>query len=203
MFTGIVEAMGVVQTLEQRQGDVRITIATGDLDISDVHIGDSICTSGCCLTVIALGEGTMSADVSTETLSVTTLKHWSHDTAVNLERSLTPSTRMGGHFVSGHVDGIAEVIERESSARAEVFWLRAPDELAKYIAKKGSVTIDGVSLTVNAVRGAEFSLTIVPHTLDVTTIGLLRPGAKVNLEVDLIARYLERLQMGDAAAHAL
>lgn len=203
MFTGIVEAMGVVQTLEQRQGDVRITIATGDLDISDVHIGDSICTSGGCLTVIALGEGTMSADVSTETLSVTTLKHWSHDTAVNLERSLTPSTRMGGHFVSGHVDGIAEVIERESSARAEVFWLRAPDELAKYIAKKGSVTIDGVSLTVNAVRGAEFSLTIVPHTLDVTTIGLLRPGAKVNLEVDLIARYLERLQMGDAAAHAL
>ena len=203
MFTGIVEAMGVVQTLEQRQGDVRITIATGDLDISDVHIGDSICTSGCCLTVIALGEGTMSADVSTETLSVTTLKHWSHDTAGNLERSLTPSTRMGGHFVSGHVDGIAEVIERESSARAEVFWLRAPDELAKYIAKKGSVTIDGVSLTVNAVRGAEFSLTIVPHTLDVTTIGLLRPGAKVNLEVDLIARYLERLQMGDAAAHAL
>ena len=203
MFTGIVEAMGVVQTVEQRQGDVRITIATGDLDISDVHIGDSICTSGCCLTVIALGEGTMSADVSTETLSVTTLKHWSHDTAVNLERSLTPSTRMGGHFVSGHVDGIAEVIERESSARAEVFWLRAPDELAKYIAKKGSVTIDGVSLTVNAVRGAEFSLTIVPHTLDVTTIGLLRPGVKVNLEVDLIARYLERLQMGDAAAHAL
>ena len=203
MFTGIVEAMGVVQTLEQRQGDVRITIATGDLDISDVHIGDSICTSGCCLTVIALGEGTMSADVSTETLSVTTLKHWSHDTAVNLERSLTPSTRMGGHFVSGHVDGIAEVIERESSARAEVFWLRAPDELAKYIAKKGSVTIDGVSLTVNAVRGAEFSLTIVPHTLDVTTIGLLHPGVKVNLEVDLIARYLERLQMGDAAAHAL
>ena len=203
MFTGIVEAMGVVQTVEQRQGDVRITIATGDLDISGVHIGDSICTSGCCLTVIALGEGTMSADVSTETLSVTTLKHWSHDTAVNLERSLTPSTRMGGHFVSGHVDGIAEVIERESSARAEVFWLRAPDELAKYIAKKGSVTIDGVSLTVNAVRGAEFSLTIVPHTLDVTTIGLLHPGVKVNLEVDLIARYLERLQMGDAAAHAL
>ena len=203
MFTGIVEAMGVVQTLEQRQGDVRITIATGDLDISGVQIGDSICTSGCCLTVIALDEGVMSADVSTETLSVTTLKHWSHDTAVNLERSLTPSTRMGGHFVSGHVDGIAEVIERESSARAEVFWLRAPDELAKYIAKKGSVTIDGVSLTVNAVRGAEFSLTIVPHTLDVTTIGLLHPGAKVNLEVDLIARYLERLQMGDAAAHAL
>jgi len=196
MFTGIVEATGVVQSLDQRQGDLRIAIGTGDLDLSDVQIGDSICTSGCCLTVVELGESMMAADVSTETLNVTTLSHWQVGTPVNLERSLTPSTRMGGHMVSGHVDGIAEVCERESSARAEVFWLRAPVSLAKYIAQKGSITIDGVSLTVNAVRDNEFCLTIVPHTLEVTTIGLLQIGAQVNLEVDLIARYLERLQQG-------
>ena len=173
---------------------------TGKLDLSDVQLGDSICTNGCCLTVVELTGSGYVADVSTETLKVTTLDGWKVGTQVNLEKSLTPMTRMGGHMVSGHVDGIAEVLSRETSARADVFWLKAPEALAKYIAHKGSVTIDGTSLTVNEVNGSEFCLTIVPHTLQETVMSDYEVGTQVNIEVDLVARYLERLQMGSAAA---
>ena len=201
MFTGIIEAIGTIESVEQRGGDVRLTVATGKLDLSDVHIGDSICTSGCCLTVVELPGHGFVADVSTETLKLTTLSSWQSGTEVNLEKSLTPMSRLGGHMVSGHVDAVAEVISREPSARAEVFWLRAPSEFARYIAHKGSVTLDGTSLTVNRVEGADFCLTIVPHTLQETVMDTYESGTKVNLEVDLVARYLERLQLGDAAAN--
>lgn len=202
MFTGIVEAIGRVEKCESVGGDTRLLINTGSLDISDVQLGDSICTNGCCLTVVELHAQGYTADVSKETLNVTTLSDWSEGKDVNLERSLTPMTRMGGHMVSGHVDGIAEILSREPSARSDVFWVKAPRELAKYIAKKGSVTIDGTSLTVNDVRGDEFCLTIVPHTLQETVMSSYAEGTKVNIEVDLIARYLERLRLGDGAADA-
>lgn len=202
MFTGIIEAVGTVKTIEPRNGDLRLGIQTGKLDLSDVKIGDSICTSGCCLTVVDLpGDGYV-ADVSLESLKLTTIGDWHEGTQVNLEKSLTPMTRMGGHMVSGHVDDTAEVLSRESSARAELFWFRAPSGLARYIAHKGSISVDGISLTVNEVRGAEFCLTIVPHTLQETVMSNYQAGTRVNLEVDLIARYLERLQLGDAAAEA-
>lgn len=200
MFTGIIEAIGTVKAIEPRAGDLRLQIETGKLDLSDVQIGDSICTSGCCLTVVELpGDGYI-ADVSVESLRLTTIGDWQPGTLVNLEKSLTPSTRMGGHMVSGHVDDTAEVLSREASARAEVFWIKAPDRLARYIAQKGSIAVDGISLTVNEVKGADFCLTIVPHTLQETVMSEYRQGTRVNLEVDLFARYLERLQQGDAAA---
>jgi riboflavin synthase len=200
MFTGIVEAIGTVEALEQKDGDISIRVNTGKLDLSDVQLGDSICTNGCCLTVVELTGNGYVADVSTETLSVTTLDSWKVGTRVNLEKSLTLMTRMGGHMVSGHVDGVAEVLSRENSARADVFWIKAPEQLAKYIAHKGSVTIDGTSLTVNEVNGNEFCLTIVPHTLQETVMGDYEVGALINIEVDLVARYLERLQLGSVAA---
>lgn len=202
MFTGIVEAVGEVAVCEPRGGDVRLRIKTNDLELADLQLGDSVSTNGVCLTVVELpGDGYV-ADVSSETLSLTTIGDWSVGTPVNLERALTPQTRMGGHLVSGHVDGIGEVVSRHPDARSERFRLRAPRELAKYIAHKGSITVDGTSLTVNKVEGAEFELNIVPHTLEKTVIGTYKPGTRVNLEVDLIARYLERLLQGDAAADA-
>lgn len=202
MFTGIIEAMGTVATLEPRGGDLRLQIVTRKLAMADVRIGDSIATNGVCLTVVELpidqGEITgYCADVSVETLNLTTVKHWQVGDKVNLEKALTPQTRLGGHLVSGHVDGIGEVVSRHSDARAERFTLRAPDSLAKYIAHKGSITVDGTSLTVNAVNGCDFELAIVPHTLDKTVIAGYQPGTQVNLEVDLIARYLERLLWGE------
>ena len=171
----------------------------------DVQLGDSIATSGVCLTVIELignevGINGYCADVSVETLNLTTAKHWRVGDPVNLEKALTPHTRLGGHLVSGHVDGIAEVISRHSDARAERFTLKAPKNLAKYIAHKGSITVDGTSLTINGVNGCEFELAIVPHTLENTIMDAYQPGTCVNLEVDLIARYLERLLLGDKAA---
>jgi len=200
LFTGIIEAIGTVKAFEPREGDLRLYIQTGKLDLSDVQIGDSISTNGCCLTVVELpGDGYI-ADVSVETLRLTSIRDWQPGTLVNLEKSLTPATRMGGHMVSGHVDDTAEVLSRESSARAEVFWIKAPDRLARYIAQKGSIAVDGISLTVNEVKGADFCLTIVPHTLQETVMSEYRQGTRVNLEVDLFARYLERLQQGDAAA---
>lgn len=202
MFTGIVEAVGEVAVCEPRGGDVRLRIKTNELELADLQLGDSVSTNGVCLTVVELpGDGYV-ADVSSETLSLTTIGDWSVGTPVNLERALTPQTRMGGHLVSGHVDGIGEVVSRHPDARSERFRLRAPRELARYIAHKGSITVDGTSLTVNKVEGAEFELNIVPHTLEKTVIGTYKPGTRVNLEVDLIARYLERLLQGDAAADA-
>ncbi|WGL16101.1 riboflavin synthase [Microbulbifer bruguierae] len=200
MFTGIVEAVGEISALQPKGGDLRLRVKTGKLDLSDVKLGDSIATNGVCLTVVELPGDGYWADVSAETLAVATLKDWKLGDKVNLEKALTPQTRLGGHMVSGHVDGIGEVVWRKTTARAEQFRLRAPDELAKYIAHKGSITVDGTSLTVNAVDGAEFELTIVPHTIAETVIGGYRAGTRVNLEVDLIARYLERLLLGDAAA---
>ena len=200
MFTGIIEAIGEIAALQPSNGDLRVRIRSGQLDLADVALGDSIATNGVCLTVVELPGDGYWADVSKETLSLTTVGVWHVGQKVNLEKALTPQTRLGGHLVSGHVDGLGEVVARYPDARSERFRLRAPDNLAKYIAHKGSICIDGVSLTVNAVDGAEFELNIVPHTLQETIMGHYAVGSKINLEVDVIARYLERLLLGDAAA---
>lgn len=200
MFTGIIEAVGEIVSCELRGGDVRLQVKTNGLDLADVSLGDSIATNGVCLTVIELpGDGYV-ADVSSESLALTTIGQWQAGTAVNLEKAMAAGDRFGGHMVSGHVDGIGEVLERHPDARSERFRLRAPAELARYIAHKGSITVDGTSLTVNRVEGAEFELNIVPHTLENTVMDSYQPGSKVNLEVDLVARYLERL-LQDKAEH--
>jgi riboflavin synthase len=200
MFTGIIQAVGSIAALEHRGGDMRIGINTGKLPLADVELGDSIAVSGVCLTVVELNGSGFAADVSGETLRRTVLGRLAVNDAVNLEKALTLETRLGGHLVSGHVDGIGTVSARSADSRSVQFTIRAPDELARYIAAKGSITVDGVSLTVNTVNGAEFTLNIVPHTLDETTLNEYRPGRELNLEVDLVARYLERLLQGAAAA---
>jgi riboflavin synthase len=193
VFTGIITHVGRVEALEQVGGDVRLSIGSSGLPIDELKMGESIATNGVCLTVTdKLADG-FAADVSTETLKLTTIGDWEVGKRVNLERSLSLSDRLGGHMVSGHVDGTGVVLERRSTARAEHFVLQAPEELARYIAHKGSITVDGVSLTVNAVRDNEFELTIVPHTLAQTIMGDYQEGSCVNLEVDMLARYLERL----------
>lgn len=202
MFTGIIEATGKVLALAPSQGDLRVRLHTGKLDLSDVRLGDSIATNGVCLTVVELPGDGYWADVSRETLAYTTVSEWRIGDIVNLERALQPTSRLGGHIVSGHVDGIGAVVSRHDDARSIRFTLRAPDNLAKYIAHKGSICVDGVSLTVNAVNGAEFELNIVPHTAQETTFAHYRIGTRVNLEVDVIARYLERLLQGDKAAQS-
>jgi len=200
MFTGIILAVGEIAALESRGEDLRLQVRTGKLSLDDVHIGDSIATSGVCLTVVGLPGDGYRADVSGETLACTTIGRLQPGDRVNLEKALTATTPLGGHLVSGHVDGIGEVLSRRDDGRSVQFRLRAPDVLARYIAAKGSVCIDGVSLTVNAVDGAVFDLNIVPHTLAETTLGEFQPGRHFNLEVDIIARYLERLLLGDKAA---
>ncbi|NIB39053.1 riboflavin synthase [Pseudomaricurvus alkylphenolicus] len=202
MFTGIIEAVGKIVAAEPNGGDLRLRVQSNDLDLGDVQLGDSIATNGVCLTVVELPGDGYWADVSVETLDFTTLRQWKVGRAVNLEKALTPTTRLGGHLVSGHVDGVGEVISRHKDARSERFRIKAPSELARYIAHKGSITVDGTSLTVNAVDGAEFELNIVPHTIEKTVIGTYQPGTQVNLEVDVIARYLERLLLGNDAASA-
>ena len=193
MFTGIIQAIGKVAAIEPQGGDRRLHIATGKLDLSATRIGDSIAVSGVCLTAVQLDEKGFWADVSAETLSCTTCADLQVGTAVNLEQALTPATALGGHLVSGHVDGVGQVLERQDDARSVRLRIAAPTALARYIAAKGSICVDGVSLTVNAVEGAEFELNIVPHTLQETSLGGYAPGRRVNLEVDIIARYLERL----------
>jgi riboflavin synthase len=200
MFTGIIQAVGSIASLERRGGDMRLGINAGKLPMADVAPGDSIAVSGVCLTVIEKTAGGFHADVSGETLQRTMIGTLAVNAAVNLEKALTLETRLGGHLVSGHVDGIGTVTARTEDSRSVQFTVRAPDELARYIAIKGSICVDGVSLTVNAVDGADFELNIVPHTLAETTLQGCRTGRQVNLEVDLIARYLERLLQGDAAA---
>ncbi|MEQ1637451.1 MAG: riboflavin synthase [Methylococcales bacterium] len=200
MFTGIILAVGSISAIEKRGGDARLTIATGHLPMADVALGDSIAVNGVCLTAVTLGTQQFGADVSNETLSRTTLVSAQIGTAVNLELALTPSTRMGGHIVSGHVDGIGSVLAIEADARSYRLNIKAPDSLAKYISEKGSICIDGISLTVNSVDGASFSVNIVPHTWQQTTLGATHVGAKLNLEVDLLARYMGRLMLGEAAA---
>ncbi|MEJ2592311.1 MAG: riboflavin synthase [Candidatus Thiodiazotropha sp.] len=200
MCTGIIQAIGTIAEIKTQGGDVRLTIDSGILDLADVALGDSIATNGVCLTAVALTGRGFSADVSRETLSLTTLQRLRPGSRVNLEKALTLETRLGGHLVSGHVDGIGRVLERQADARSIRFAIEAPAELAKYIAHKGSICVDGTSLTVNGVRGAVFELNIVPHTLQETIMDSYRPGSEVNLEVDLIARYLERLMLGERAA---
>ena len=202
MFTGIIQAVGNIASMQAKGGDMRLGIATGKLDMADVALGDSIAVNGVCLTVIAMDGANFSADVSRETLSLTSLGQLKQGSLVNLEKALTLATRLGGHLVSGHVDGLGEVMSRHDDARSVRFSLRAPDVLAKYISAKGSICVDGTSLTVNKVDGAVFELNIVPHTLQETIMDDYRPGAKVNLEVDVIARYLERLLLGENAAKA-
>ena len=200
MFTGIIEAIGTIRALSPKGGDVRVHVETGKLDLGDVKLGDSIAVNGVCLTAVELPGNGFWADVSRETLACSAFIDLKIGSKVNLEKALTPTSRLGGHLVSGHVDGVGEVISREDNARAVQFKIRAPRELAKYIALKGSITVDGTSLTVNGVNGAEFELTIVPHTLGETVMADYQPGRQVNLEVDLLARYLERLLLGDQAA---
>lgn len=200
MFTGIIQAVGHIAALQPSGGDLRLRVKTGKLPLDDVALGDSIATNGACLTVTELPGDGYWADVSRETLDFTTLGQLSVGSRVNLEKALTPASRLGGHIVSGHVDGVGEVVKFQEDGRSIRFVLRAPDHLARYIAHKGSICVDGTSLTVNAVSGAEFDLNIIPQTLAETVFGDYRPGTRVNLEVDVIARYLERLLQGDAAA---
>ncbi|MFT6052316.1 MAG: riboflavin synthase [Halioglobus sp.] len=200
MFTGIIEAVGEIAALEKTGGDLRLRVRTGKLSLEDVALGDSICTSGVCLTVVDLPGDGYWADVSVESLNFTTLGYLKVGSAVNLEKALTATDRLGGHIVSGHIDGVGEVVSIEKDARSIRYVMRAPSALAKYIAHKGSVCVDGTSLTVNAVNGADFELNIIPQTLSETVFGDYVVGTKVNLEVDVIARYLERLIQGDAAA---
>jgi riboflavin synthase len=200
MFTGIIQAVGRIRRRETKGDDLRLAIDTGGLDLRGTNIGDSIAVNGVCLTAVAVGADGFEADVSGETLARSTLGALREGDRLNLEPALALGAPLGGHLVSGHVDGIGEVVERRPDGRSERFRVQAPDRLARYIAEKGSICVDGVSLTVNAVDGSAFDVNIVPHTLTVTTIGDFRPGRRVNLEADVIARYLERLMLGEGAA---
>ena len=200
MFTGIIEAIGTIVELKAVSGDLSLRINSGKLDLSDVKPGDSIAVNGVCLTAVDLPGDGFRADVSGETLHKTCVGQWQTGQQVNLEKALTPTTRLGGHLVSGHVDGVGEVIKRWADARSVKFCIQVADELARYIAQKGSVCVDGTSLTVNAVEGATFELNIVPHTLQETIMASYQTGSQVNIEVDLLARYMERLMLGDKAA---
>ncbi len=198
MFTGIIEAIGEIKRVEQQQGDVRLTVATNDLNLSDAQLGDSIAVNGVCLTAIELSEKQFVADVSNETLSATTMADIKAGSPVNLECALQAQTRLGGHMVSGHVDGVGRILERKPDARSVRFTFEMPAEISRYVAQKGSICIDGISLTVNTVDDVSFSVNIVPHTLEMTTLGRRNVGDAVNLEVDVIARYLERLMLGQS-----
>ena len=193
MFTGIVQGVGRVRSVESRGGDVAMWIETGDVSLAGVETGGSIAVNGCCLTAIEFDGNAFKADLSRETLALTTAGAWAPGTPVNLERALTAGQALGGHYVTGHVDGVGEVVARHEDARSIRVEFEVPAELARYIARKGSVCIDGVSLTVNGVAGRRFDVNLVPHTLEVTILGGYRPGTRVNIEVDIIARYLERL----------
>ena len=196
MFTGIIEATGVISELQKKQGDLAIRIQSNDLKMADVKIGDSIATNGVCLTVVTKHSDGFSADLSNETIGLTGFANYKQGQKVNLEKAMQPVSRLGGHLVSGHVDGIATITSITPNARATEYWLSTNSELMKYIPYKGSVCVDGISLTVNAVEENKFKLTIVPHTSEQTSIADFKVGTEVNLEVDQIARYLERLIKG-------
>lgn len=197
MFTGIIQSLGTITQLSPQGNDLTIEVYSEDFDFSRKEIGESIAVNGVCLTATAFGSHSFCADISVETLDLTTLNSLNIGQKVNLERALTPQSLLGGHLVSGHIDGIGTLIEKHSDARSERLTFEAPLELAKYIAHKGSMTIDGTSLTVNEVKGAQFSVNIVPHTQEKTIMQYYEIGQLVNLEVDLIARYLERLINSD------
>ncbi len=197
MFSGIVGDAGLIKSVKDRDGGLRLTVATEMLGMDDVALGDSIAVNGVCLTVVKIDGNDFVVDVSRETLNCTTglEKEGAH---VNLEKALRLSDRLGGHLVSGHVDGVGEVVAFNDIGESWRLVVRAPHALAKYIAMKGSITINGVSLTVNLVSGNEFEVNLIPHTLDVTTLNELTTGTRVNLEIDLIARYVERMMQVDA-----
>ena len=200
MFTGIIEALGQVEALQLRNREWQLRISSPALDFSDVALGDSIAINGVCLTVTEQSGQQFSADVSGETLRLTTLGQLQTGSKVNLEKALTPVKRLGGHIVSGHVDGMGELLDSQPEGGSICMTYRVPDELARYVAQKGSICIDGTSLTVNRVDGACFTVNIIPHTQAETIMHTYVKGQKVNLEVDVIARYLERLVLGEAAA---
>ena len=193
MFTGIVQDIGTVAALTERGGDVRLAVRVGRFDLSRTALGDSICVQGCCVTAVAVTADLFEADLSRETLSLTTLGKLAVGAPVNLEPALRAGDALGGHLVSGHVDGMGTVVSQTTDARSTRLLIEAPAELARFIARKGSVAVDGVSLTVNEVAGARFGVNLIPHTRDVTTLRNLRAGAAVNLEIDQVARYVERL----------
>jgi riboflavin synthase len=193
MFTGIVQWMGELQLITPRQGDVELQIGAPAPALQGLALGDSIAVNGCCLTVTRLTADAFTADVSTETLRVTTLGDWCPGTKVNLEGSLRSGQPLGGHYVTGHVDGTGLISNLEADARSTRMWIDLPQALARYVARKGSICIDGVSLTVNDVAGARAAVNLIPHTLQATILGQYAAGTRVNLEVDIIARYLERL----------
>ncbi|ESQ12545.1 MAG TPA: riboflavin synthase [Chromatiaceae bacterium] len=201
MFTGIIQAIGEIEQLQPRDGDVRVAVRAGKLRLSEASIGDSIAVNGICLTAVAIEGNRFMADLSRETLSLTTLGDLNSGARVNLETALTLSTPLGGHLVSGHIDGVGTVLDIHQDGRSWRLQIHAPGELARYIAHKGSICVDGASLTVNEIKGSVFDLNIVPHTLEETIIGGYRTGTRVNLEVDLIARYLERLVLGEQAGN--
>ncbi|RKZ40073.1 MAG: riboflavin synthase [Gammaproteobacteria bacterium] len=201
MFTGIIQAIGQIAQKQATGSDARLYVQTNNLDIKTVQLGDSIAVNGVCLTAVTLPGDGFWADVSGETLNYTTLGELSIGSLVNLEKALTPQTHLGGHIVSGHVDGVGTVTQCYDDGRSTRLHVRVPNELAKYIASKGSICIDGISLTINTVQGAEFTLNIVPHTLEKTNLANVKVGRLVNLEVDIIARYLERLLLGEKAAN--
>lgn len=196
MFTGIIQALGSVAGSEPRNGDIRLTIDCGGLDLSRAQLGDSIAVNGVCLTAIQLGEQSFSADVSVETMDKTSLGELALGSPVNLEPALTLNDALGGHLVSGHVDGVGRMLEMQPDARSIRYRFEIEPALQHYVATKGSVTIDGTSLTVNRVDGNRFDVNIVPHTQQKTVFQYYQPGVRVNIEVDIIARYLERLLQG-------
>lgn len=196
MFTGIITAVGTVARLEPRGGDLRVRIECPALSPQQFATGESICVSGVCLTALDIDETGFSADVSRETIDVTAFSAWQAGSKVNLEPSLAIGDRLGGHLVTGHTDGVGSLISRHDDARSIRMTFEMPAALSRYVARKGSICIDGTSLTVNAVQDNRFDVNIIPHTADWTTLGQLKPGDRVNLEVDLLARYAERLLAG-------
>ncbi|MFK7862619.1 MAG: riboflavin synthase [Pseudohongiellaceae bacterium] len=200
MFTGIIEAIGTVKTLQEINSEWRLTLDVSSLDMSDVKLGDSIAVNGCCLTVVDMTADSFAADVSNETLRCTSLSLLKTNGRVNLEKAMQATDRFGGHIVSGHVDGVGKLIESSPEGQSVKLVFEVPDELCRYIAAKGSICIDGTSLTVNEVSGKCFAINVIPHTQTETIIGDYQVGRPVNLEVDLVARYLERLMSGAGMA---
>jgi riboflavin synthase len=202
MFTGIIAAVGKVTAIKNNAKDITISVDAGNLDLSDVKLGDSISNNGVCLTVTKLSDKGFDADLSNETLKRSGFSQIKSGFLLNLEKAMQMTERFGGHIVSGHVDGVGEVISINPLGNAVEYWIKAPNKLAKYIAEKGSITVDGVSLTTNEINGSAFKLTIIPHTISQTTMVNYKVGTQVNLEVDVIARYLERLMLGGKAAES-
>lgn len=194
MFTGIIESTGTLKSITEVGGDVRLVIESNSLDFSDVKLGDSIASNGICLTVVDMDDNSYSVDVSRETLAKTAMSNWQQGDTLNLEKAMLPTTRFGGHMVSGHVDGVGTIEVMTEDARSIYIEISIPEALKKYAATKGSITVDGISLTTNLVKDNIVCLNIIPHTAEVTNIGRhWKMGSPVNIEVDLIARYLERL----------